>query len=111
MHSLLGFSRQHEPERKLVRLDEVADAVLEIVSYDMRVNNVALAREYASGLPPILGDSHQLQQVVLNIVSNARQALETFRRDGQITVRTRRRRRSRLAAHQRQPARASAPKT
>ena len=88
VHSLLGFSRQHEPERKLVNLHEVADAVLEIVSYDMRVNNVALVREYAERLPFLLGDSHQLQQVVLNILSNARQALETFRRDGRIIVRT-----------------------
>jgi two-component system NtrC family sensor kinase len=88
VHSLLGFSRQHEPERKLVGLHEVADAVIEIVSYDMRVNNVALVREYAPNLPPILGDTHQLQQVVLNIVSNARQALETFRRDGRIVLRT-----------------------
>lgn len=88
VHSLLGFSRQHEPERKLVNLHEVADAVLEIVSYDMRVNNVALEREYAANIPPILGDTHQLQQVVLNIVSNARQALETFRRDGRIVIRT-----------------------
>lgn len=88
VHSLLGFSRQHEPERKLVRLHEVADAVLEIVAYDMRVNNVTLVREYAPDLPSLLGDSHQLQQVVLNIVSNARQALESFRRDGKITLRT-----------------------
>jgi signal transduction histidine kinase len=88
VHSLLGFSRQHEPERKLVRLHEVADAVVEIVAYDMRVNNVELERDYAPDLPPLLGDSHQLQQVVLNIVSNARQALETFRRDGRITLRT-----------------------
>jgi signal transduction histidine kinase len=88
VHSLLGFSRQHEPERKLVNLHEVADAVLEIVSYDMRVNSVALEREYADQLPLLLGDSHQLQQVVLNIVSNARQALETFRRDGRVIVRT-----------------------
>jgi two-component system NtrC family sensor kinase len=88
VHSLLGFSRQHEPERKLVNLHEVADAVLEIVSYDMRVNNVTLVREFAPDLPSLLGDSHQLQQVVLNIVSNARQALEIFRRDGRIILRT-----------------------
>ncbi len=88
VHSLLGFSRQHEPERKLVNLHEVADAVLEIVAYDMRVNNVSLVREYTETLPPLLGDTHQLQQVVLNIVSNARQALEIFRRDGCIILRT-----------------------
>lgn len=88
VHSLLGFSRQHEPERKRVRLDRVADAVLEIVAYDMRVNNVAITRDYAPDLPALTGDSHQLQQVVLNIVSNARQALENFRRDGSIILRT-----------------------
>ncbi|MBI2511520.1 MAG: response regulator [Opitutae bacterium] len=88
VHSLLGFSRQHEPERKLVRLQEVAEAVLELTAYDMRVNNITLVREYAADLPPLLGDSHQLQQVVLNIVSNARQALENFRRDGRIVLRT-----------------------
>ena len=88
VHSLLGFSRQHEPERKMVNLHEVAETVLEIVTYDMRVNNVALVREYAENLPSLLGDSHQLQQVVLNIVSNARQALEVFRRDGRIILRT-----------------------
>lgn len=88
VHSLLGFSRQHEPERRSVRLHDVAEAVIEIVAYDMRVNNITLVREFAADLPPLLGDSHQLQQVVLNIVSNARQALETFRRDGQIILRT-----------------------
>ena len=72
----------------MVNLHEVAETVLEIVTYDMRVNNVALVREYAENLPSLLGDSHQLQQVVLNIVSNARQALEVFRRDGRIILRT-----------------------
>ncbi|MES1166369.1 MAG: ATP-binding protein, partial [Pseudomonadota bacterium] len=88
VHSLLGFSRQHEPERKPVRLNDLADAVIEIVAYDLRTSNIAVVKEYQPDLPPISGDFHQLQQVVLNIVSNARQALEAFRRDGQITVRT-----------------------
>jgi two-component system NtrC family sensor kinase len=88
VHSLLGFSRQHEPERTLVHLHEIVDAVVEIVAYDMRANNVTLQREYTPDLPPIMGDSHLLQQVILNIVSNARQALEGFRRDGVITLRT-----------------------
>ena len=88
VNSLLGFSRQHEPERKPVRLNELADAVIEIVAYDLRTSNIAVVKEYAPNLPPILGDFHQLQQVVLNIISNARQATEAFRRDGRITVRT-----------------------
>ncbi|HVU17172.1 MAG TPA: ATP-binding protein [Candidatus Didemnitutus sp.] len=88
VHSLLGFSRQKEPERKLVILHNVVDAVLEIVAYDMRTNNVAIERNYAPELPPVLGDAHQLQQVILNILSNARQAMENFRRDAKIVLST-----------------------
>ena len=88
VHSLLGFSRQHEPERKLAQLHEIVDAVIEIVAYDMRTNNITLVREFAPDLPRILADSHQLQQVILNILSNARQATEAFRRDGRIVLRT-----------------------
>jgi two-component system NtrC family sensor kinase len=88
VNSLLGFSRQHEPERKPVRLNALVDAVVEIVAYDLRTSNIALVKEYQPDLPPISGDFHQLQQVVLNIISNARQATEAFRRDGQIVLRT-----------------------
>ena len=88
VHSLLGFSRQHEPERKLAQLHEIIEAVIEIVAYDMRTNNITLVREFAPDLPKIMADSHQLQQVILNILSNARQATEAFRRDGRIVLRT-----------------------
>ena len=88
VHSLLGFSRQHEPERKLAHLHEIIEAVIEIVAYDMRTTNITLVREFAPDLPRIMADSHQLQQVILNILSNARQATEAFRRDGRIVLRT-----------------------
>ena len=88
VNSLLGFSRQHEPERKPVQVNELADAVIDIIGYDLRTSNITLQKEYRPDLPTILGDAHQLQQVVLNILSNARQALETYRRDGQITLST-----------------------
>ena len=88
VHSLLGFSRQHEPERKFADLHEIIEAVIEIVAYDMRSNNITLVREFSPDLPRIMADSHQLQQVILNILSNARQATEAFRRDGRIVLRT-----------------------
>ncbi len=88
VNSLLGFSRQHEPERKPVQVNDLADAVIDIIGYDLRTSNITLTKEYQPDLPAILGDVHQLQQVVLNILSNARQALESFRRDGQIVLRT-----------------------
>jgi len=89
VQSLLSFARQTAPERRLVQLGAVVDDVLEIMAYDLRTSNVKIVREFAEGLPPIMGDPHQLQQVFVNILGNARQALEPFRRDGQIVIRAR----------------------
>jgi signal transduction histidine kinase/ActR/RegA family two-component response regulator len=89
VHSLLSFARQHPPERRLVELHTVIDEVLEIMTYDLRTSNVIIAREFAATLPRIMADPHQLQQVFVNILGNARQAIEPFRRDGRIAIRTR----------------------
>jgi two-component system NtrC family sensor kinase len=90
VHSLLSFARQHAPERKLVQLHAVVDEVLEIMAYDLRTSNIRIVREFAPSLPPIMADAHQLQQVFVNIIGNARQAIEPVQRDGQIVIRTRR---------------------
>jgi signal transduction histidine kinase/ActR/RegA family two-component response regulator len=88
VQSLLGFARQHEAERRLVDINSSIGDALEIMAYDLRTSNIAVVKEFADGLPTIMGDPHQLQQVFVNIFGNARQAIEPFRRDGQITVRT-----------------------
>ncbi len=89
VHSLLSFARQEAPERKLVDLHAVLEEVLEIMAYDLRTCNVSIIKEYASSLPPIMADPHQLQQVFVNILSNARQAIEPYQKEGRIVIRTR----------------------
>lgn len=86
VQNLLSFARQHPPERRPVRLEEVADAVLEFLAYEMRHSGVRVEKAYGKDVPPLIGDTHQLQQVVLNLVNNARQALEEYRRDGCIRL-------------------------
>ncbi|ATC62784.1 hypothetical protein CMV30_01710 [Nibricoccus aquaticus] len=89
VQSLLSFSRQHAPERKLLRLGALIDDILEIMAYDLRTSGVEVVREFGEvdALPPIVGDAHQLQQVFVNLLSNARQAIQGFRKDGRIAVR------------------------
>jgi two-component system NtrC family sensor kinase len=89
VHNLLSFARQHEPERKLIQVNATMDEVLEIMAYDLRTSNIKVVKEFQSDLPPILGDTHQLQQVFINIVANARQAIGAAQNSGKITVRTR----------------------
>lgn len=90
VQSLLSFARQHAPERKPIDLRTVVEEVLEIMAYDFRTSDISIVRDYAADVPQVMGDPHQLQQVFVNILSNARQAIEPVRRAGKIIVRTRR---------------------
>ncbi|MDB6095312.1 MAG: hypothetical protein JWM32_2874 [Verrucomicrobia bacterium] len=89
VHSLLSFARQQAPERKLVGLNVIVEEVLEIMAYDLRTSNVTVVKDFAPAIPPIMADPHQLQQVFVNILGNARQAIEPFQREGRIIIRTR----------------------
>ena len=89
VHSLLSFARQHAPERRIVQVNALVDDVIDIMAYDLRTSNITIVKEFGDELPSLLADAHQLQQVFVNILSNARQAIEPFRRDGKIIVRTR----------------------
>jgi signal transduction histidine kinase/CheY-like chemotaxis protein len=89
VQNLLSFARQHKPERKRVDLNELVQSTVKFLSYQLRTSNVAVVEDLASHLPPVLADPHQLQQVFLNLINNARQAMEGFRSDGTLHVTTR----------------------
>jgi two-component system, NtrC family, sensor kinase len=89
VQSLLSFARQHPPERKLTSINGVIDSVVEILIYELRTSNIELVRELSPQLPRLLVDPHQLQQVFLNIVNNARQAIEAHRSSGTIRISSR----------------------
>jgi signal transduction histidine kinase/ActR/RegA family two-component response regulator len=89
VQNLLSFARQHPPERKAISINTVVEEVLDFMAYEFKTSNIAIERQLAGDLPPIQGDPHQLQQVFVNILGNARQAIQGVRRDGRIVVRTR----------------------
>jgi PAS domain S-box-containing protein len=77
------ISRQ-PPCNAAVDLNETIAAVLELAQQQMRSNGVVLATSLSPGLPPVFGDSAQLQQVLLNLIVNAIEAM------GAVTDRPRR---------------------
>ena len=87
VRNLLSFSRQHKPSRAEVDLNELVERTLELRAYEMKVNNISVCRE-PGDIPCVMADEHQLQQVFLNIIINAEQAIESGSRAGHLTVKT-----------------------
>ncbi len=74
--SLLSFARRHAPERKVISVNEIVESAVEILQYQMRTSNIEVQMQLDSKLPLTEIDPHQMQQVFLNIINNARQAME-----------------------------------
>ena len=88
VQNLLSFARQHKPERVPVRLNQVLEDTLALRDYDLRMNNVQLILDLAPDLPLAAADPHQLQQVFLNLVNNAVDAILETSAKGELWVRT-----------------------
>lgn len=86
VQNLLSFARQHPPERKLVVINKLIEAAVEILSYELRTGNVEVVMDLIPDMPRILVDPHQMQQVFLNLINNARQAIEHHRGSGTIHI-------------------------
>ena len=85
---LLSFARPQQSERKPVRVNTLVESVLEIVGYPLRTSNIELVTQLDPELPLILADGNQIQQVLLNILNNARQAIEENKQEGRIAITT-----------------------
>jgi two-component system NtrC family sensor kinase len=75
VQNLLSFARQRKPQKQEVDLRKVLEEALTLREYDLKANNVSLECEIPQDLPSVVGDPHQLEQVFLNIVNNALDAM------------------------------------
>jgi signal transduction histidine kinase len=75
--SIRALFRKTDDRRNLIHLDDVAREVLGLLQHDLEDSQVAVATEYVGNLPPIRADRIQLQQIVLNLVKNAIEAMSS----------------------------------
>ena len=74
-HSMLGFARRMEPRLDDVDVNTVLDQTIDILNNHARINAIDIRKHFADGLPVIAGDHSQLQQVFMNLINNAIDAI------------------------------------
>jgi signal transduction histidine kinase/CheY-like chemotaxis protein len=88
VQALLSFARRRAPERKVVCVNSLIDASVEILQYQLRTSNIEMIVRLDPNLPHAMVDPHQIQQVLVNIINNGRQAIEAHQPKGWIKVQT-----------------------
>lgn len=90
VEKLLTFARRNKPDKEYADINSVVSNTLEMRLYEMRTNNIEVITELAFDLPRTMANVGQLQQVFLNIIINAEQAMTASRRAGKLFIKTER---------------------
>ncbi len=84
-HRLLGFARRMEPTQERVNINRILEETIDFLRNEAHYRNINIHTDYASALPETTSDATQLQQVFLNILNNA---IDAVAKDGVISVET-----------------------
>lgn len=84
-HRMLGFARRMEPRLDDVEINRVLDQTIDILANHASINDIEIHKYFADRLPIIASDQSQLQQVFMNLINNA---IDAIGKDGNIDVRT-----------------------
>ncbi len=87
VQNLLSFARQRKPQRDDVDIRKVLDETLALRDYDLKINNIQVSLESPSEPAMVVADAHQIEQVFLNIINNAVDAILETGRSGKLKIR------------------------
>ena len=88
VRTLLTFARKRQTTRSMIDVNQIARETLALRAYEQRVTNITVIDALAAGLPQAYADGHQVQQVLLNLIINAEQAMLSANGRGVLVVRT-----------------------
>ncbi len=86
VQNLLSFARQMPPQRQPVQLNSILQRTVHLRSYDFTSHGIQVVERFDESMPQVVGDSHQLQQVFLNILNNAYDAVRETSRPARIEI-------------------------
>jgi two-component system NtrC family sensor kinase len=87
VRNLLSFVRRSAPDRVSLDLNDIVRATVDLRQYHLAQHDIALPVEYAGRPAPVLVNREEIQQVILNLILNAEQAIAGAGRPGSIAVR------------------------
>jgi signal transduction histidine kinase len=85
VENLLSFVRYREQSEEVVEINKILEEVLTVKGNTFTINNIAIERKLATGLPKIKGNPGELQQAFFNVVNNA---IAAMHEGGTLTVQT-----------------------
>jgi len=75
VEGLLSFARRRHEDKTVISIDEILSDSMALTAAQLRKDNIAVRTDLPDNLPHILAQSHEIEQVFVNIISNARHAL------------------------------------
>lgn len=90
VRNLTTFARKHKPEKTFVGLNGLIEDCLRLQEHQLNLHNVAVTRELDKTLPKTMADFHQLQQVFMNLIANAQDAMGQQSGQKLLSIKTRR---------------------
>ncbi len=88
VRNLLTFARKRHTTRAMVDVNQIVRDTLALRSYEQTLSNISIIEALASGLPLAFADPHQFQQVLLNLIINAEQAMLAANGRGTLILRS-----------------------
>jgi two-component system cell cycle sensor histidine kinase/response regulator CckA len=88
VRDLLTYAKPRPSTRAMIDLNHVVRETLELRAEEQAANDIEVVKALAAGLPPVFADAHRIQQVLLNLMNNAEQAMVASHGRGSLVVRT-----------------------
>ncbi|MFQ5442245.1 MAG: ATP-binding protein [Thermodesulfobacteriota bacterium] len=89
VQNLLTFARAKKTEREYTSINETIEHTFDLREYSLTANNIAVTLDLDKDLPATMVDKYQIQQVFINIINNAEDAMVESSGGGSLTIRTR----------------------
>ena len=89
VENFLSLARRRPPGRQMVRLNTVVQDAIDLVAYQLRLDGIDVRQDLATDLPEVWGDAHELHQLIVNLIVNARHAMRRDTGPRQLRLATR----------------------